>query len=283
MLTRRELLIGGVAGLVVSMLGRPAWSSTPPPPGAAAPASPLDAIMGKSPAITAFRDSLLALLDRVAGLPRLPVVLFLGETGTGKSLAAEVLHRAGPRSGGPFVPFIIPTFPEELLEAELYGYRSPGVWEGAAGGSLHLDEISLVRAGWWPQLVRTTQTEIVRRTGSSRRSVTIDAWTIMSTSVSLDTRVGLRALRDRIASLDPVTLTVPPLRARGDDVQLLADHSLARACRDYDLPEKVLTHAARRALGRYPWPGNARELSNVMELAVLLTERREIGADDLRI
>jgi DNA-binding NtrC family response regulator len=287
--TRRELLIGGAAAVVVSMVSRPAWSAAAPARTETVTSSPLDAILGESPPIAAFRDSLRALLDRVSRAPRPPLVILLGETGVGKTLAARVLHEAGPRRAGLHVHQHFGAMPHELIDSILYGYapgavgtprESPGAWELAAGGTLYLDEITLVTDSQWPRIARAIETGTVQRLGDTR-SVMTDAWTITSTSMSLDIPIGERPFYELIAPLDPVVLTVPPLRERGDDVQRLADHFLSQACHAYGLPTKTLTSDARRALGRYPWPGNVRELSNVMERVTLLSSRAEIGAEEV--
>jgi DNA-binding NtrC family response regulator len=291
MISRRQLLVGGTAAIGATAVRWPAWGASAPVEGrvVVATASPLDEILGGSRAIVAFRDSIRALLERVAGLQRRPPVLLLGENGVGKDLAAHVIHRAGPQSGGRFVSACVPAIPDVLLDVELYGdargaitvpREKLGACQLANGGTLFLDEVALLHARSWPKIARVIETGRVRRLGAVRWEPA-DFWTIATSSSPLDAPIGERTLRDVLEPLEPVILTVPPLRERSDDVQLLADHFLARHCREYNRPAKVLTPDARRALGAFPWPGNVRHLANVMERALLLAEGRQIEAMDL--
>ena len=298
MMTRRELLLGGAAAFAAAPVGRPAWAATPaasssavaPAVTAAAGSSPFDAIIGESPAVVAFRDSLRALLDRMAGLPRPPLVLLLGETGAGKDLAAQVIHAAGPRSNGPFLNIHVPAIPGETTDGELWGWakgasthptEKSGVWEDAHGGTLYLDQIGELGAGMLRKVRRVVETGSVRRLGDTQPRET-DAWTIASCHdpYALIEKQMVEKLR---AHLKPIIIRVPPLRVRRDDIQLLADHFLAEACRACDKPLMVLTPAARDTLAEYVWPGNVRELGNMMEAAVFLCEDREISAESLPI
>jgi len=118
----------------------------------------------------------------------------------------------------------------------------------------------------------------MRRIGSVEKRP-VDAWTI-ATSHRIDDRIGKRTLPEWLAHLDHVVLKIPPLRDRGDDIQLLADYFLPQSCREMGTSLKVLTPDARRILARHTWPGNVRELRNIIERAVILSERREIGPED---
>jgi two-component system, NtrC family, response regulator AtoC len=288
MITRRELLLGSAATIAATTLGRLAWRATAPAASVSAAASPLDAIIGQSPGIVALRDSIRSLLERATGLQRPPLILLVGESGAGKELAAHVIHRAGPHHAGPYVSRSVYCIDTTFLEAELWGaakdafmnpLERPGLWEEAQGGTLFLDEIEQLRARCWPKIVRTIETGTTRRLGEKRSRPAV-AWTIAATNVALDFRIGRRTLHERIAPLDPVVLTVPPLRERGDDdVQLLADHFIAHHCREHNQPLNVLTPGARRALAASRWPGNVYQLSNVIERAVILSTRREIDAE----
>jgi len=144
-ISRRQLLVGGSAAITALAVRWPAWGASAPVESRvlAATASPLDEILGESRAIVAFRDSIRTLFDCVAGRQRRPPVLLLGESGAGKELAANVIHRAGPQSSGRFVTVCVPALPESLLEAELYGYalgafttppEMRGAWSAPTGG-----------------------------------------------------------------------------------------------------------------------------------------------------
>lgn len=300
MMTRRELLIGSTAA-VAAAIAPPLWDTSeavarPVPAASAAPAaptaavaSPLDAIIGESPGIVALRDSIRTLVEQAASISRSPFVLIVGETGVGKDLAAEMLHRAGPRCAGPYVAVNVPGLCPTLLESELFGYVPGGfnippekvsLWELAQGGTLILDEIGLASSELWPKIVRTIRTQSVRRIAATRE-VPVDVWTIATSRWYPDRLVSDRTLGEWLAPLDPVVLTVPPLRHRGDDIQLLADFYLAEACRECRKPPKVLTPGARQALATNVWPGNVRQLAFAIERAVLLSEREKIEAHEV--
>src|SRR5262245_58306094 len=167
MMTRRQLLLGGAAAFAAAAIGRSAWAATPAASSASAIApavtavagpSPLDAIIGESPAVVAFRDSLRALLDSAASQSRPPLVVLTGEAGIGKEQAARILHRAGRRSAGPFVSVCVCAIPSQLLEAELWGHakgvldrrrEGAGLWHAAHGGTLFLSEIGMLPGELW--------------------------------------------------------------------------------------------------------------------------------------
>jgi len=245
-------------------------------------------MLGDSPAIIQFRDSIVALLDRVAGLPRPPPILLLGEDGTGKALAAKAMHRAGPRKGRPFFRAAI-TIPE-LLEAELFGHvrhggmippERPGLCQLANEGTLLIDEVFPLLANRLLEKVASAiETGSVRRLGTTVREPA-GFWLIASSSVSLDTPNERRSLRDVFEPLGAMVLTVPALRDRSEDVLLLAEHFLARHCRRWNVPPKTLSAEARATLLRYRWPGNVHELADVIEHAVLSVEGPVIEVQNL--
>jgi transcriptional regulator with GAF, ATPase, and Fis domain/tetratricopeptide (TPR) repeat protein len=250
--------------------------------------------LGESQALVRVRDEIERLL-RSAGGParRLPPLLILGETGTGKGLLASAIHRASARAGQPFVDVNCAAIPETLLEAELFGFErgaftdarqaKPGLFQTANGGVVFLDEIGLMPLALQSKLLKVIEERRVRRLGSTRTEA-LDVSVIAATSEDLPAAVRSGRFRaDLYHRLAVVTLALPPLRARGDDVLLLAEHFLARACEDYGLPARGLTEDARTALLAYPWPGNVRELMNVMERAALLTEHRRITAERLEL
>jgi DNA-binding NtrC family response regulator/tetratricopeptide (TPR) repeat protein len=245
--------------------------------------APLGELFGESPGVVAIREQVTRLLQRQAGgAHRLPPILILGETGTGKGLLASVIHRAGVRAAGPFVSVNCAAIPETLLEAELFGFErgaftdarqaKAGLFQAAHGGTLFLDEIGLLPESLQAKLLKALEERAVRRLGSTR-SEAVDLWLIAATSENLEAAVRARRFRqDLYHRLAVVTLRLPPLRDRGEDILGLAEHFLRRACEAYGLPPKTLTGEARTALLTYPWPGHVRELANVMERVALLSE-----------
>jgi transcriptional regulator with PAS, ATPase and Fis domain/tetratricopeptide (TPR) repeat protein len=255
------------------------------------PAVPLEALRGESRQIVALRAQVAQLLAREAGARRLPPVLILGETGTGKGLLARTIHQAGPRRDGPFVGVNCAAIPETLLEAELFGYErgaftdarhaKAGLFQTAHGGTLLLDEIGLLPAALQAKLLTVLEDRAVRRLGSTRREP-VDLALVAATSVELKRAVSDGRFReDLYHRLAVITLELPPLRDRGADILALVEHFLARACEDYGLSPRALTPEAREVLARYRWPGNVRELANAMERAALFADTETIAAASL--
>src|SRR5262245_9434361 len=245
-------------------------------------------LLGNSPGMVAVRDAVSRLVERRTEARRLPPVLMRGETGTGKGLLARALHRAGPRASGPFVDVNCAAIPETLLEAEMFGVErgaftdaretKPGLFRTAHRGTLFLDEIGLLPVGLQVKLLSAIEEQRIRRLGGTR-SEPVDVWIIAATNEDLPTAIRAGRFReDLYHRLSVITLSLPPLRERGDDVLLLANHFLSRACSEYDLPAKVFTPDARAALATHAWPGNVRELHNVMERVALLSDARAITA-----
>jgi len=248
----------------------------------------LEALQGESPRIVAIRAQVGQLLARQTGARRLPPILILGETGTGKGLLAGAIHQAGPRRDGPFVAVNCAAIPETLLEAELFGYErgaftdarqaKPGLFQTAHGGTLFLDEIGLLPTALQSKLLTVLEDRAVRRLGSTRAEA-VDVALVAATSVELKQAIGEGRFReDLYHRLAVISLELPPLRARGGDILHLADYFLARACADYGLPARALTPDARDLLVAYRWPGNVRELANALERVALLSVTDEITA-----
>src|SRR5262245_52366557 len=272
---------------------RSATASSGPEPGlrprrriAAVP--PLADLLGESSGIRAVRATVERLLAHGVEGRRLPPLLILGETGTGKGHLARSIHRAGPRSAGPLVEINCAAIPETLLEAELFGFergaftdaRQPkaGLFQTAHQGTLFLDEVGLLPEGAQAKLLKVLEDQSVRRLGSTR-SEPADVALVAATSEDLRDAVRARHFReDLYHRLAVVTVQLPPLAERGPDILFLAEHFLARACADYGLAEKRLTPGARVALCAYGWPGNIRELTNVMERAALLADSPVVTA-----
>src|SRR3989454_2407104 len=253
----------------------------------------LDELIGDSAGLVAVRAQVEQLLRRHSETRRLPPVLILGETGTGKGLLARAIHDAGPRAAGPFVAVNCAAIPETLLEAELFGFEQgaftdarhakAGLFQTANRGMLFLDEIGLLPESLQAKLLTVLEDRAVRSLGSTRTEV-LDVWIITATSEEV--KPGARRSRireDLFHRLAVVTLQLPTLRERGQDILTLAEHFLARTCTDYGLAPKTLAEDARAALLAYRWPGNVRELANLMERVALLTDSRRVTADVLKL
>jgi two-component system response regulator AtoC len=249
----------------------------------------LNQLLGASPALTVVRDQLSRLLARQAGPGRrLPPVLIQGETGTGKGLVAQLIHDTGPRAAMPFVDVNCAAIPDALLEAELFGFErgaftdarqaKPGLLQMAHRGTIFLDEIGLMPDALQVKLLKALEQRSIRRLGATH-SEPVDVWVIAATSEDLHAAIHQKRFRqDLYHRLAVVTLRLPPLRERGQDIVLLARHFLSRACRDYGVRMKTLAADAEAALLAYGWPGNVRELANVMERVVLLSDGDQVTA-----
>src|SRR2546428_7562053 len=253
----------------------------------------LDEVIGDSPALVAVRTQVEQLLRRRSQTRRLPPILILGETGTGKGLLARAIHEAGPRRAGPFVAVNCAAIPETLLEAELFGFErgaftdahhaKAGLFHTAHRGTLFLDEIGLLPENLQARLLTVLEDRAVRRLGSTRTEA-VDVGVIAATSEDL--KAGARRPRFReelYHRLGVVTLRLPPLRERGKDILKLAEHFLAHTCTEYGLAPKTLAEDARAALVAYRWPGNVREVANVMERVALLTDAPVLTAHRLEL
>ncbi|PWB80934.1 MAG: sigma-54-dependent Fis family transcriptional regulator, partial [Candidatus Methylomirabilota bacterium] len=245
-------------------------------------------IVGVSPRIT----RVIELIERIAHLEpgsagELPTVLLLGETGTGKDLVARAIHRHGSLAGQPFVEIDCTSIPKELAEAELFGYEKgaftsavtakPGLIEAADGGTLFLDEIGELSLELQAKLLKAIERRQIRRVGSLRERK-INVRIIAATNRDLEAAVKAGAFRpDLYYRLKVLTLELPPLRERDDDVILLADYFLKQLTHKYSLPAKRFTGDALRALRMYRWPGNVRELVHLVERALLVCDAQEIG------
>jgi DNA-binding NtrC family response regulator len=217
-------------------------------------------------------------------------ILLEGESGTGKELVARYVHAAGPRRTQPFVAINCAALPRELLESELFGHergaftgataRKLGKFELAHGGTLLLDEVSEMEPALQAKLLRVLQEHEVDRVGGLR-PVAIDTRVIATTNRSLRALVAAGAFRrDLYYRLNVIPLTLPPLRARREDIEALIDHF----CRRFAGGQALTVDAAARAyLKRQPWPGNVRELEHVIERAALLSSGGVITAADVQI
>jgi two-component system response regulator AtoC len=218
-------------------------------------------------------------------------VLIEGESGTGKELVARALHRRGRRSGGPFVAVNCAAVPEALLESELFGHvrgaftdaraARPGLFVQASGGTLFLDEIGELPLSLQPKLLRALQERAVRPVGADLE-VPFDARIIAATNRNLESAVEEGRFRqDLYFRIDVIRVDIPPLRERGNDVLLLAQHFIDRCARKVGKAVVGLSPAVAKRLLDYPWPGNVRELQNCIERAVTLARYERLAVDDL--
>jgi Nif-specific regulatory protein len=243
------------------------------------------AMIGESPAIQALRS----IVRRVADTDL--AVLILGENGTGKEVVAQLIHYLSDRRDKPFIAVNCAAIPDTLAESELFGHEKgaftdahdmrPGKFELAADGTLFLDEIGDLSLGGQSKLLRVLEEKILVRLGGSTPIAT-DARVIAATNQGLARMVGEKRFReDLFFRLNVVTLEIPPMRERGDDILLLARHFLAEFCQKARRSVPVLSVAAVARLKSHPWPGNVRELRNLMERLAYLTMSERIEADDL--
>jgi transcriptional regulator with PAS, ATPase and Fis domain len=215
-------------------------------------------------------------------------VLITGETGTGKELIAQGIHNASNRAGGPFVAINCAAIPRELIEAELLGYKDGaftgarragqvGKLELADGGSLFLDEISQMPIDMQAKLLRVVQDGIVTRLGDTK-PVKVDVRIIAATNEDLFGKSQRGEFRsDLYFRLSVVEIVLPPLRDRGGDIDLLVDNILHRLRDRLDKPRLSVSPEAMKQLRAYAWPGNIRELENVLETAAIMASDGQIG------
>jgi two-component system response regulator HydG len=242
-------------------------------------------MIGQSPAFRACVDTL-----RQAA-PSTATVLLVGETGTGKELAARFLHELSPRVKAPFVAFNCAALPESILEAELFGHekgaftgavgRREGRFERADGGTLFLDEIGDMSAQAQVKLLRVLQEGELERLGGTQ-VVKVDVRVVAATNKDLRKEVSEGRFReDLYYRLNVIEVRIPSLRERREDVPLLAEAFVRRFAAKNQRALKGFTDAARSTLENYAWPGNVRELEHVMERAVVLARGEQIDDGDL--
>ena len=255
--------------------------------------SSADILVGRSAGIAALRAQIERLVARPVPGGRLPPVLVLGETGTGKGLLVRIMHQQSARRDMPLVEINCAAIPENLVEAELFGFErgaftdarqaKPGLFQAAHRGVLFLDEIGTLPLPVQAKLLTALERREVRRLGSTRTEP-VDTWIVSATNENLQERVDRREFRlDLYHRISTVTLRMPALRERGRDVLVLARHFLERISADYALAPRRLTHEAEEALLAHAWPGNVRELINLLERAVLLADSDEIGPEGLEL
>jgi two-component system response regulator PilR (NtrC family) len=216
-----------------------------------------------------------------------------GESGTGKELVARLIHSKGPRAEGAFVPVNCGAIPSELMESEFFGHirgsftgavsNKDGLFQVAEGGTLFLDEVAELPLHMQVKLLRSIQEKAVRPIGA-RQEIPTDVRILSATHKDLGSLVESGHFRqDLYYRLNVIQLQVPPLRERSEDIPLLTQHYLKRLASQNSQPGLVLTDDALLALHRYSFPGNVRELENILERATTLCEAGTISAADLQL
>jgi two-component system response regulator AtoC len=236
-------------------------------------AAALAGFVGQSPVITAV----IANVRRFAPVPS--ALLIGGESGTGKELVAAALHKLSPWRDGPFVPVNCGAMPAGLIESELFGHMrgaftdavrdKTGLFEAADGGTLFLDEIADLPLGLQAKLLRVLQDRVVRRVGANDDLHVQVRVAATARDLLTESQAG-RFREDLYYRLAGLEILLPPLRARRDDIPLLAEHFLSRACERLGLGARHIDPEAMKLLVDYPWPGNVRELENTIERAAVL-------------
>lgn len=242
-------------------------------------------IVGESTAIQALRGT----IDRVSRTD-LPV-LVLGESGTGKEVVARAIHYSGPRQSQAFIPVNCAAIAETLLESELFGHEKgaftdahttrAGKFEAASGGTLFLDEVGDLSPGGQAKLLRVLEEKAVYRVGGTV-PIPVDTRIVAATNRNLGEHVRAGKFReDLFYRLTVVTVELPPLRDRRDDVLVLAEHFLQQFCREAKRRPLKISAEARKRLQQHDWPGNVRELRNLLERVAHLCPHDKVEADDL--
>ncbi|HOV86989.1 MAG TPA: sigma-54 dependent transcriptional regulator [Syntrophobacteraceae bacterium] len=218
-------------------------------------------------------------------------VLITGESGTGKDMAARAIHRLSHRSAGAFVTINCPNLPENILESELFGYRKgafthatqdkKGLFLEAQGGTIHLDEIGDISLTLQSKLLRVLQEKEIRPLGQTK-SVRIDTRILASTNQDLPAKIRENQFReDLFYRLNVLSIHMPPLRERKEDIPLLVEHFLGKYCKEFRKEPKTVEGSFLRRLMDLPWRGNVRELENFVRRGVLLAPGPVIRAEDL--
>ncbi|RJX75932.1 sigma-54 dependent transcriptional regulator [Pseudomonas sp. LS-2] len=244
-------------------------------------------LLGNSPPMQALRK-------QIGKLARSQAPIYIsGESGSGKELVARLIHEQGPRVDKPFVPVNCGAIPAELMESEFFGHRKgsftgahedkPGLFQAANGGTLFLDEVADLPLAMQVKLLRAIQEKSVRAVGGQQEQV-VDVRVLCATHKDLNVEVAAQRFRqDLYYRLNVIELRVPPLRERREDIEEIASNVLRRLADGSDQPPARLTPKALVALKGYRFPGNVRELENMLERAYTLCENDQINDDDLRL
>src|SRR5690554_2425524 len=244
-------------------------------------------LLGDSPQIRKLRNQ-----TRKLARSQAPVFIS-GESGSGKELVARMIHLQGPRADGPFIAVNCGAIPSELMESEFFGHKKgsftgaidnkPGLFRSADGGTLFLDEVADLPLAMQVKLLRAIQEKAVRPVGDTKE-VPVDIRVLSATHKNLPELVQEGDFRqDLFYRINVIELAVPPLRERAEDIPLLAEHILQRIAREYECDPAKLTAAAVERLKGYEFPGNVRELENILERAFTLCDEDLIDAGDLHL
>jgi two-component system NtrC family response regulator len=246
---------------------------------------PLEGVIAISDSMTRICRT----IEKVA--PTNASVLLLGESGTGKELLARGVHSLSPRAAKPFVAINCAAIPEALLESELFGHekgaftgalkQTSGKFEQASGGTIFLDEIGDMPLALQAKLLRFLQDHVVERIGGRER-IAVDVRIVCATNKDPAAMIRAGEFReDLYYRISEVTVRIPPLRDRAGDAIVIARMILDRRAREHGRPIKGFTPGALKAIERYPWPGNIRELENRVNGAVIMTEGKSVSEADL--
>ncbi|WP_455210484.1 sigma-54-dependent transcriptional regulator [Kaarinaea lacus] len=246
-----------------------------------------DQLLGDSPAMQKTRAT-------IAKLARSQAPVYIsGESGTGKELVARLIHDKGPRANGAFVPVNCGAIPSELMESEFFGHKKgsftgattdkQGLFQAADGGTLFLDEVADLPLHMQVKLLRAIQEKSIRPIGASKES-SINVRILSATHKPLAKLVDDGKFRqDLFYRLNVIEVNVPPLRERKEDIKGLTSHILERLTKESGMPIPQVEDSAIEALKRYAFPGNVRELENILERSITLCENNVIRAEDLNL
>ena len=246
-----------------------------------------DSLLGDSAVMQTIRST-------IAKLARSQAPVYIsGESGTGKELVARLIHSKGPRADNPFVPVNCGAIPSELMESEFFGHRKgsftgavsdkEGLFQAADGGTLFLDEVAELPMPMQVKLLRAIQEKAVRPVGA-QKEIPVDVRILSATHKNLAGLVDEGSFRqDLFYRINVIELKVPSLRQRREDIPMLAQHILARLADSTGMAVPEFSDAALEALQRYAFPGNVRELENILERAMTLSEGQAIQAGDLQL
>ena len=247
-----------------------------------------ESILGNSEPILEVRET----IRKLSGVPG-ATVLLMGETGSGKNLAARVIHYSSMPAEAPFVDINCAALPEQLLESELFGYEKgafthatasrPGLFEEAHGGTVFLDEIGELPINMQAKLLHVLETKKFRRLGSNKK-IEVNARIISATNLDLQEEVNRQRFReDLFYRLNVVSIKLPPLRAMAKDILVIAEHLVNIFNIEFKKQVRGFSEDAKQLLLQYQWPGNVRELSNCLERTMIFIEKEEIDASDLAV
>ena len=256
---------------------------------------PLDTITEiDSPSLLGETTAMISLRKQISKVARSQAPIYIsGESGSGKELVAKLIHQNGPHAGGPFIPVNCGAIPSELMESEFFGHTKgsftdaitdkEGLFQAANGGTLFLDEVADLPLPMQVKLLRGIQEKAIRPIGS-QQELPVDVRILSATHKDLTTEVERGTFRqDLFYRINVIELRVPSLRERAKDIPILAEALLSRVADNYQTPKPKLSSEAMIELTRYHFPGNVRELENVLERAITLCENDIIKPSDLQL